>query len=130
MRDARVVGQHDVAVRAVAEQAHDRCVPALDDLHHPAFRAAIGAPPLDSREDVIAVHGVAQVVAADEQVAVDARDRMIRYKEAVAVTVSDDAAGNQVRIARTLGRGAAGAGLRAGAAPVCWRTPGAAATRA
>ena len=103
VRNPRVVGQHDVAVRAVAKQAHDGQVLAVDDLHHAAFGAPVGATAHDTRQDVVAIHRVANTVAADEQVAVDARDRMIGYEEAVAVTVSDDAAGNQVRIARTSG---------------------------
>ena len=101
MRNARVVGQNDVAVRSVAEQADDRHMFALDDLHDAAFRSAVGAPPLDARQDVIAVHRVAQIVAANEQVAVHARDWMVGDEKAVPIAVRDDAAGDQIRIART-----------------------------
>ena len=79
--DARVVGQHVVAVRAVAEQAHERGILALDDLHDAAFGAAVGAAALDAREHAVAVHGVGEVVAADEEIAVDSRDRRIGNEE-------------------------------------------------
>ena len=100
LRDARVVGQHVISVRAVAKKADDRRVLALDDLHDAAFGAAVGTAPLDAREHAVAVHGVAQIVAADEEIAFDARDRLIRDDEAVAIAMRDDAARNQIRIAR------------------------------
>ena len=77
MRNARVVGQHVIAVRAVAEKADDGRVFALDDLHDAAFGAAVGAAPLDAREHVIAMHRVAQIVAADEEIAIHARNRLV-----------------------------------------------------
>ena len=60
-------GSTTIAVRAVAEEAHDRRMLALDDLHDAPFRAAIGAAPLDAREHAVAVHRVADVVAAYEK---------------------------------------------------------------
>ena len=59
--DARVVRQHLIAVRAVAEEADERGMFALDNLHDAAFGAAVGAAAVDAREHVIAVHGVADV---------------------------------------------------------------------
>ena len=59
MSDARVVRKHVIAVRSVAEQADERGMLALDDLHDAAFRAAIGPAALDAREHAIAVHRVA-----------------------------------------------------------------------
>jgi hypothetical protein len=95
--DARVVGQHDVAVRAVAEQADERGMFALDNLHDAAFGAAVRAAAFDAREDAIAVHGVAHAVAADEEVAFDARNRLVGDEKAVAIAMGDHAAGNEIR---------------------------------
>ena len=101
--DASVVGQHEIAVRAVAEQADDGGMLALDNLHDAAFGAAVGAAAGDAREDLVAVHGVADAVAADEEVAFDAWDRFVRNDETVAVAMGDHAAGNQIRIGGSLG---------------------------
>ena len=94
MEDARVVGENDVAVRAVAEQADERGMRALEDLHHAAFGATVGAAADDAREDAIAVYGVGKIFATDVKVAVHAWDRRIGDEKAVAIAVRDDAARN------------------------------------
>ena len=73
---------------------------ALDDLHHAAFGAAIGAPPLDARQDVIAMHRVAQIVATDEEIAFDPRHRRIRHQKTVAIAMRHDASRDRFGSAR------------------------------
>ena len=58
MLQARVVGQHVISMRAVAEKSHDGGVFALDDLHHAAFGAAVRAAAGDAGQHAVAVHGV------------------------------------------------------------------------
>ena len=86
---ARVVRQDDIAVRAVAEKADDGGMLALDDLDDAAFGAAIVAAANNAREDAIAVHGVAHIVAADEEIAVDAGNGLVGHNEAVAIAMGD-----------------------------------------
>ena len=81
-----------------------RRVFALDHLHHAAFRAAVGAPPLDARENVIAMHRVRQMVAPDKKIAFHARNWFVRHNEAVSIPVRDNASGNQIRIVASPGR--------------------------
>ncbi len=95
----RVVRQHHVAVRTVAEKPDDRGVLALDDLDYAPFGAAVRAAALHARQDVIAVHRIAQPIASDKKIAIHAWDRAIRHQEAVAIAVGDDSAGDQIRIA-------------------------------
>ena len=88
---------------------------ALDDLHHPAFGAAIGTPSLDARQDAVAVHRVAQIVATDKKIALHPRHGLIRDEETVSVAMRHDSSGNQIRIAerfdpgRNCARGCGGA---------------------
>ena len=99
MLEAHIVRQDVIAVRAVAEEADDGRMLARDDLHDAAFGASIGAAADDAAEDAVAVHRVAEAIAADEEIAVDAGDRMIRDEEGVAVAMRDDAAGDEIGIA-------------------------------
>ncbi len=55
---ARVVGEHVIAVGAVAEKSNDGRVFALDDLYHAALGATVGAAASDACQDAVAVHGV------------------------------------------------------------------------
>ena len=104
VENARVVRQDVVAVRPVAEQADEGRMLVLDNLHHAAFGAPVGAAARDARENVIAVHRIAEIVAADEEIAVNSRHRLLRNQEAVAIAVRDDAAGHQVRVLGSLRR--------------------------
>ncbi len=99
VQDASVVGQHDVAIRAIAEQADDGGMLALDDLHDTAFGTAVSAAAFDAGENFVAVHGVAQAIAPDEEVAFDTWDRRVRNQKTVAVAMCDQPAGNEVGIA-------------------------------
>src|ERR1700685_1164848 len=89
-------------MRAVAKEADERGMFALKDLHDAAFGAPVETASLDARECTIAVHGVAEAVAADEEVAFDARNRTVGDEEAVAVAMGNDAAGEEGRIASKL----------------------------
>jgi hypothetical protein len=92
--DARVVGQNDVVAAAVAEEADDGRMSAAEDADDAAFgaaRSSEAADFLDFGEDVVAVHGVFDVGAGDEEVAVELGDRSVGDDEAVAVMVEDEA---------------------------------------
>ncbi len=112
VENAGVVGQNVISVRAVAEKADEGGVLAFDDLHDAAFGAAVRAAALDAGQHSIAVHRVAKIVATDEEIAVNARNRMFRDEKTVAVAVRDDAAGNQIRIAGAPERGCVGRSAR------------------
>ena len=112
VKDARVVGKHDVAVRPVAKESDERRMLALDDLHDAAFGASVGAAALDSRENAIAVHRVRHVIASDKKIAFDAWDRLVRHHEAVAVAMRNNSTGNKIRIVASPGRRAR--------RPCCW----------
>ncbi len=96
--DAGVVREHLIAVRAVAKQADESGMFALDNLDDAAFGAAVVAAAGDACEDFVAVHGVADAVAADEEIAFDAGNRFVGHDEAVAIAMGDHAAGNQIRV--------------------------------
>ncbi len=83
-----------ISMRAVAEQANHRGIFALDDLHHAAFGAPIRAAAGDAGEHVVAVHGVFERIAADEEVAFHSLHRVIWNKKGVAVAMGGDAAGD------------------------------------
>jgi hypothetical protein len=67
---------------------------ALDNLHHAALGATVGAAAHDAREDMITVHRVSEIVAADVEIALNFRDRGFWNEKAVAIAVRDDAAGD------------------------------------
>ena len=90
VENARVVRKNHIALRAVAEQADERGMRALEDLHHTAFGAAVGAASHDAREDAIAVNGVDEIFAADVKVAIHSGDWRIGDQKAVAIAVRDD----------------------------------------
>src|ERR1700735_1057982 len=58
VQDARVVRENDVSLRALAEEADQRGMLALDNLYHAAFGAAVRAAALDTAENAVAVHRV------------------------------------------------------------------------
>ncbi len=91
LQQARFVRRNRIATRAVPEQAHDRGVRAVKHSKDASFGTAraVGetAAALDARQDLIAVHGVAQSVAPDEQIAVQVFARRIRHDEAVTVSM-------------------------------------------
>src|SRR3989449_5229866 len=119
VQQARIVGQHNVAAVAIAKKPYDCWVRALQDAHDAAFDAARGlairtgdaaaascgpGAALDAREHVVTVHGVAQGVAADKQIALHPWDRFIRHDEAIAVAMRHQPTGEQVGIMQFLSR--------------------------
>jgi len=93
--DANVVRQDDIPLGAVAKQTDDGGVRAVEHSNDAAF-GALGAgdaaQALDFCENVIAVHGVLDGVAWDEDVAVELWHGGIRHDEAVAIMVENEAA--------------------------------------
>ena len=95
MMDAGVVGENDVVAATVTEEADDGGVRAAEDADDATFGAAGASEAanfLDLGEDMVAVHGVFNVGAGDEEVAVELGDRSVRDDEAVAVVMEDEAA--------------------------------------
>ncbi len=68
------------------------------------------------------MHGVAEAIAADEEVAIDVRDRPIGDEEGVAVAMRDDAAGDEIGIAGA--SGGCGGRWRIGRSCLLWRSFG------
>ena len=52
------------------------------------------------RPHVVAVHGVADLIGRDEEVAVDIRARRVRHDEAITVAMRDQAADYEIGIVR------------------------------
>ena len=97
--NARVVRDDDRAAGSIAEKTNDGGMRAADDAHDAAFGAARAretAEAGDFGDDGVAVHGVFDVVARDEEIAVDVRKRNVRNNEAVAVVMEDETAANFV----------------------------------
>ena len=92
--DARVVGDNDSATRDVAELPDDRGMRAADDADNAALgtsRAGLPAEASDFGDDVIAMHGVFNLVARNEDVAVDVGKGDIGDDESVAIGVVNQA---------------------------------------
>src|ERR1700683_74181 len=98
VEDARVVRKDDVAVRAITKQSHESGMLAFDDLNDAAFGASVGTAACDAGEDAVAVHRVTQIVASDEEIPFDSRDRRIGDEEGVAVTMRDNSSGDEIGI--------------------------------
>ena len=93
--DARVVGNHNATLRGVTKQSDDRRMRATDDANDAAFGATRSGKTAEAREsgnDRVAVHGIFDVIARNENIAVDVGKRHIRNHEAVAILVQDEAA--------------------------------------
>jgi len=127
--DAGIVGDDDAAARGVPEEADDGWMRARDDAEYAAFGAAgsgDAAKAGNLSDDVVAVHGVFDEIAGDEEVAVEIGNGNVGNDEAVAVLMEDEAsfdfvAGNGFVLGEVirgwrLGRGAllGGGRLRAG----------------
>jgi hypothetical protein len=109
LQDAGFVWAHYVAVAATMENADDGGMSAIEDADDAAFGAS-GArcgPPatmrtvrarLNSGFDLVTVHGVAQMIRWNKQVAIDIRARLIRHDETVTVAMRDQAAYNEIAI--------------------------------
>src|SRR5580700_3094974 len=77
---------------------------AFDDLNDAAFGASVGSAAFDAGENAVAMHGVGQIIASDEQIAFHARDGSIGDEEGVAVAMSNNSAGNKIGIVAAVRR--------------------------
>src|SRR5439155_5249919 len=93
--DANVVRQDDVTLAAVTKQADDGRMSTVENSQDASF-GALGArdasQALNLCEDMIAVHGVLNGVAGDEDIAVELGHGGIGDDEAVTVVVKNEAA--------------------------------------
>ncbi len=119
--DAGIVGDNHATARGVAEKAHYGGMRTGDDAKNASFGAARAGESAEAGNfgnHVVAVHGVFNVVARDEEVAVEIGDGDVRDDEAVAILVENKAAADFVAgdsfvlrefIGRRLGEREAGA---------------------
>jgi hypothetical protein len=92
---AGIVRDDDAAARGVSEETDDRGMRARDDAEDAAFGAAGSGGAAEAGnfgDDVVAVHGVFDEVAGDEEIAVEIGDGDIGNDETVAVLMEDEAA--------------------------------------
>jgi len=92
--DAGIVRDDDAAARGVPEEADDGWMRARDDAEYAAFGAAgsgDAAKAGNLGDDVVAVHGVFDEIAGDEEVAVEIGNGNVGNDEAVAVLMEDEA---------------------------------------
>lgn len=97
--NARVVRHNDGPAGSVAEETYDGGVSAANDADYAAFgaaRAKESAQAGDFRDYRIAVHGVFDMIARNENVAVDVGKSNVGDNEAVAVVMQHQAAANLV----------------------------------
>src|ERR1700674_1219916 len=93
--DADVVRQDDVSSRAIVEQADHGKRRAAENSNDAAFgplRPGKTGHASELHKDMVAVHGVFDGIARNEDVAIQLRHGLIRNNEAVAVMVEDEAA--------------------------------------
>ena len=97
VHDQPAVERHDEPhAGLVVVEAADRVLRApLENPDDPAFGPAIGNP-LDPRDDPIAVHGLIQVAAGDEDVAGHLLERPIRHDEAKSSRIGGDSPDDEV----------------------------------
>ena len=94
MLDAGIVRDDDAAARGVPEEADDGGMRARDDAEYATLCAAgsgDAAKAGNLGDDVVAVHGVFDEIAGDEEVAVEIGDGNVGNDEAVAVLMEDKA---------------------------------------
>ena len=92
--DAGIVRDDDAAARGVPEEADDGWMRARDDAEYAAFGAAgsgDAAKAGNLSDDVVAVHGVFDEIAGDEEVAVEIGNGNVGNDEAVTVLMEDEA---------------------------------------
>jgi len=92
--DSNIVRQNHIVLGSVAKQTdHGRMRAAQDsnDAAFSALRAGNATQTLNLCQNVVAVHGVLDGVARNENIAVELRHRRIRDDEAIAVVVKNEA---------------------------------------
>jgi len=92
---SRVVREHGVAAGAVAEKSDDAGMSASEHPDNAALGTLGFAGAVEATElhlNAIAVHGVFDGIAGDEDIAIEARDGRVRDDESVAIVMEDEAA--------------------------------------
>ena len=110
--NARIVWNNHTAARGVTEEADDGGMRASDNADDAALGAAGTGRTAEAGnfgDDVVAVHGVFDVIARNEEVAVEIGDGDVRNDEAVTVLMENEAAfdfvaGNGFVLGKFLGR--------------------------
>ena len=95
MLDARVKRRNDTAARGVVKLADDGGMRAADDAHNTPFgatRSRMAAEAVDLGDDVIAVHGVFDGIARNENITIHIGKGYIGNDEAVAILMENEAA--------------------------------------
>ena len=95
----------EVTATAVMKDSDDGGMSAAKNSNHTTFGAGRSAghvariAALDASNDVIAVHGVAELIWRDEEIAVEVGARRIRNHEAVTIAMGDQPTSKQIGIA-------------------------------
>ena len=96
MLNARLVWKDEIAALAIAENTDDRRVSAAENPHDAALGASRGSSTLASRvaafdtgDNLVAVHGIAQLVRRNEEVAIEIRPGRLWNDEAVTIAMCD-----------------------------------------
>src|SRR5256885_904874 len=95
MLNACVVREDHISARPIAEEPHNGRMGAVKHSHNPALRSLSGrarsdAPKID--QHMVTVHGVADSISWDKNVAIQLRHRLVRNHKAVPVLVEDQPA--------------------------------------
>ena len=98
---ALIVRNDEHAAAIDAELADHGGMRALEDFDDLAFGAPVGPGVRDARDGAVAVHGAARAVAADIEIARNARDGVVGNQKSVAVAMDADAPGNEFAAARS-----------------------------
>jgi hypothetical protein len=97
--NARVVWCYNAAAGRIAEKTHDGGMRAADDADDASFgasRTGKAAEASDPGNHGVSVHRVFDVIARNEEIAIDVRKGNVRDHEAIAVVMQDEAAADLV----------------------------------
>jgi hypothetical protein len=93
--NACVVGNNDAAPRGVTEETHDSGMGTADDANNAALGPACGrnaAEASDANDNRVAMHGVFDVIARNENVAINIGESDVGNDKAVAFLMQNEAA--------------------------------------
>jgi hypothetical protein len=97
--NARIVGDDDATAGSVAEQADDGGMSASNDANDAAFGTASARESAEARDfgdDRVAMHGVFDAVARNENIAIDVAESDVGDNKAVAILMENEATTNFV----------------------------------
>lgn len=121
--NARIVGDDDATAGSVAEQTNHGGMSASNDANDAAFGTASArdsAETGDFSDDGIAMHGVFDAVARNEDIAIDVGKRDVGDNKAVAILMENETAANFVASCGFVLRDFLG-GFLGSRAPFLWR---------